>query len=398
MTYHKYEVFFDYTGLASGDFETNILENIHARAHFLVLLTPSALNRCDAPGDLVRCEVEAALDSRRNIVPLMMEGFSFDRPSTSKKLTGKLALLRRYNAITVTVEYFEAAMAKLRERFLNVPRETVLHPASPAARQVAAREKRAAAMAPAVTQNELVALQWFERGLDAGNLDEKVQNFSEAIRLKPDYVDAFIGRGNAHFGKRENDLAVEDYNQVLQLEPGNADAFYNRGLVRYGIGDFANAIDDYTRAIGLKPDDADAFYNRALAHQNKREFAEAIEDYTQATLIKPGFSNAFCNLGVVRKAMGDLKGALTAYNEALRIQPGDPVIYYNRAAARRSLGDLGGARDDLDQAVHLKPDYANALANRANIRSAQSAPSLYCEPTDLESITSKALLPSRGMF
>ena len=42
-----YDVFFDYTGLDSGAFESVILENIRARAHFLVLLTPSALQRCN---------------------------------------------------------------------------------------------------------------------------------------------------------------------------------------------------------------------------------------------------------------------------------------------------------------------------------------------------------------
>ena len=50
---------------ASGDFERVILENITARAHFLVLLTPSALERCDDPSDLFRREIETALDSQR---------------------------------------------------------------------------------------------------------------------------------------------------------------------------------------------------------------------------------------------------------------------------------------------------------------------------------------------
>ena len=40
---HGYDVFLDYHGVASGDFESAILGNITARAHFLVLLTPSAL-------------------------------------------------------------------------------------------------------------------------------------------------------------------------------------------------------------------------------------------------------------------------------------------------------------------------------------------------------------------
>ena len=38
LTSHGYDVFFDFTGLASGDFEQAIMEHIRARAHFLVLL------------------------------------------------------------------------------------------------------------------------------------------------------------------------------------------------------------------------------------------------------------------------------------------------------------------------------------------------------------------------
>ena len=46
LTGFGYDVFMDYTGIPSGDFKSVILENIGARAHFLVLLTPSALERC----------------------------------------------------------------------------------------------------------------------------------------------------------------------------------------------------------------------------------------------------------------------------------------------------------------------------------------------------------------
>jgi TIR domain len=45
LTHHGYDVFIDYEGIGSGNFETAILENIRARAHFLALLTPTALER-----------------------------------------------------------------------------------------------------------------------------------------------------------------------------------------------------------------------------------------------------------------------------------------------------------------------------------------------------------------
>src|ERR1035437_7297389 len=90
-----YDVFFDYNGIASGDFERVIVENIKARAHFLVLLTPSALQRCTEPADLFRREIETAISVQRNIVPIMLEGFDFGAPEIDSQLGDTLAADRK---------------------------------------------------------------------------------------------------------------------------------------------------------------------------------------------------------------------------------------------------------------------------------------------------------------
>jgi acylphosphatase len=141
LTQHGYDVFIDYDGIASGYFEEVILENIRARAHFLVLLTPTALERCSDPKDWMRREIEAALDSRRNIVPLMLAGFDFDTPATASQLTGRLAALKEHNGLPVPVGYFPAAMERLRNKFLNVSVDAILHPVSDSAQQLAKEQK-----------------------------------------------------------------------------------------------------------------------------------------------------------------------------------------------------------------------------------------------------------------
>jgi len=244
LTQHGFDVFFDYNGIASGDFERVILENIGARAHFLVLLTPSALERCDEPGDWLRREIETAMDTQRNLVPLMLEGFDFVAPKITSQLTGALAGLRHYNGLNIPSDYFFAAMERLRERFLNVPLTAVLHRPSAAAQQVVTQQKAAAEAAPAVQEQELTAQQWFERGFAATSLDEKLRFYSEAIRLKPDYADAFNNRGVAR--SRGGDLkgAIGDYSEAIRLKPDHADAFINRSRARRRNGDVAGADED----------------------------------------------------------------------------------------------------------------------------------------------------------
>jgi tetratricopeptide (TPR) repeat protein len=222
LTQHGYDVFVDFNGIASGDFESVILGNITARAHFLVLLTPSALEHCDDPADWLRREIETALASQRNIVPLMMEGFDFGTPKIANQLTGKLAALKKYNGLHIPPEYFLEAMGRLRERYLNVKLTAVLHPASPLAQKAATEQKAAADAAPLVREEALTAQQWFERGVAATDLDEKLRFYSEAIRLKPDYADAYNSRGLVRRARGDGEGAHQDDSEAVRLRPAFA--------------------------------------------------------------------------------------------------------------------------------------------------------------------------------
>jgi hypothetical protein len=166
LTQHGYDVFIDYDGIASGDFETVILENIKARAHFLVLLTPTALARCGDPEDWMRREIEAALDSQRNIVPLLLEGFDFHTSATASQLTGKLAALKKYNGLPIPKGYFSSAMERLRNKFLNVRVDAVLHSASDSAQRVAKEQKDRvdAVLHPASDSAQQVAEEQKDKG------------------------------------------------------------------------------------------------------------------------------------------------------------------------------------------------------------------------------------------
>ena len=135
LKHEGFDVFFDYVSIASGDFESIIIGNITSRAHFLALLTPSALENCAKPGDWLRREIETAVDMQRNIIPLMMEGFDFGAPQIASQLTGKLSALKSYNGLRIPHEYFEEAMIRLRKQFLDVHLSAIPRPPSPSAQR-----------------------------------------------------------------------------------------------------------------------------------------------------------------------------------------------------------------------------------------------------------------------
>jgi hypothetical protein len=98
---HGYDVFMDVESIDSGEFETIILAQIAARAHFLVILTQGTLEGCQEPNDWLRREIEYAIGLGRNVVPILVNDFRFDR-HTCAYLTGTLGALPRYNGLTLS--------------------------------------------------------------------------------------------------------------------------------------------------------------------------------------------------------------------------------------------------------------------------------------------------------
>lgn len=159
LTYQGYDVFFDYTSIPSGDFEQIIISNIKARAHFVLILTPTTFDRCSEPGDWLRREIEIAIEEKRNIIPLFFDDFSFGAKNVSEKLTGKLKNVSRYNGMNVHQDYFLEAMERLRTKRLNVPLAAILHPVSAEVRKVVKGEQLAANKALLQSSTEKLVIQ-----------------------------------------------------------------------------------------------------------------------------------------------------------------------------------------------------------------------------------------------
>lgn len=115
-----YNVFYDLEVLRAGKFNEALLEAIDSCQDFVLILSPHALDRCQDEGDWVRREVAEALKKKKNIVPVMLNGFKF--PET---LPPDIDDVRFQNGLSATTEYFSESMDRLAGRYLvSKPLET----------------------------------------------------------------------------------------------------------------------------------------------------------------------------------------------------------------------------------------------------------------------------------
>jgi tetratricopeptide (TPR) repeat protein len=94
-------------------------------------------------------------------------------------------------------------------------------------------------------QNEK-AFDFYSAGVRAGyvyDYGEAIYNYSEAIKLKPDYTMAYYNRGVAYFKNKENDNAINDFRMVISQDSSYVDAYYFMGEALLNKMMIAQAMD-----------------------------------------------------------------------------------------------------------------------------------------------------------
>ncbi len=208
-----------------------------------------------------------------------------------------------------------------------------------------------------------------------GRLQEAVESYGKAIRLKPDYAEAYFNRGNALKELGQLVLAVESYEKAIQFKPDYAMAYSNRGNVLQELGQLANAMESHDKVIQLKPDYAEAYYNRGNVLQELGQLKQAEKSFEKAIQFKPDFAMAYSNRGNVLQELGQLALAVENHDKAIQLKSDCPNTYYNRGNVLKDLGQFGLAVENYEKAIQFKPDFFEAHRNLSRIKKYKPADS-----------------------
>jgi tetratricopeptide (TPR) repeat protein len=216
-------------------------------------------------------------------------------------------------------------------------------------------------------------------GYDKEDWDRAIADCTQAIRLDPKYAPAYIYRGNIYYDKSLDDrdksmldLAIADYTQLIRLKPDDADAYRVRGEVYLHKGDYDRAIADCTQAIRLNPDAYDAYYTRSQGYFQKKDWNKVIVDCTEAIRLfsesKWGeylvYTEAYNDRGVAYFWKGDYDKAIEDYNTAINHDPDYALGYANLAWAYLEKGDYDRAISYCNQAINLDPNLSFSYRHR----------------------------------
>jgi len=129
------------------------------------------------------------------------------------------------------------------------------------------------------------AIDHYEKGVEffhESRWEEAVAELDEAIRLDPEFIEAYNGRcvTLANIGRVQE--ALIDCDEAIRLDRQFAVAYFNRAAVYMQLDQHDRALAGYSEYIRLEPQDTEGYVERALTYTLLGRDVEALQDVDRA--------------------------------------------------------------------------------------------------------------------
>jgi tetratricopeptide (TPR) repeat protein len=172
-----------------------------------------------------------------------------------------------------------------------------------------------------------------------GKLDEAVSLFREALKINPEFKEAYNNLGIALLSQGKLDEAISQFREALKINPEYVNARYNLGTLLANQGKLDEAMSHFREALRLNPKFVEAYNNLGLLLASQGRIEEAIVQYREVLRIDPASPGVQYKLGSLLTHQGEIDEATVHFKEAIRLNPKDPLPYNDLAWIRATYRD-----------------------------------------------------------
>ena len=118
-------------------------------------------------------------------------------------------------------------------------------------------------------------------------MDKTLTQWSNEIEKSPDDPELYLHRGELHAMRDERTNAIDDFTEALKLKPNYLQALASRSFEYMIIAQYDKALADANKLIALVPDSAEGYAKRGMVFESCEMFGEAVADYQRAISLDP---------------------------------------------------------------------------------------------------------------
>ena len=211
----------------------------------------------------------------------------------------------------------------------------------------------------------------FFLGLDyytASRWYDRLRVFRKAVEAAPDWAEGhyIIGVIQTHEGGYQSN-AVESFKSAVRLRPDWVKAWLALGQAHSDLEEWEPAAHAYRQAIALDAANAEAYLGLGTAYQATAQWPEALAAYRAAQEYNSALPEIPYHLGEVYQELMLPSEAAQWFRRSLELRPGLAEAHYGIGAACFRSGDNDGAREQIDILLQLDQELAQELYSRCFI-------------------------------
>lgn len=127
--------------------------------------------------------------------------------------------------------------------------------------------------------------------VNEGNFPEAISSLDEALTLNPNSEVAYFYKAICFHSLNRTAEAYENYTKAIELNKNMVDAYFNRGQLLFKTNQ-KQALDDFVSAVALDSKFIDAYYSIAAIQKNLGQYKEAIKNLDKIIELEPQAVNA----------------------------------------------------------------------------------------------------------
>ena len=161
-------------------------------------------------------------------------------------------------------------------------------------------------------------------------LTEAIGHLQEAVRIHPNYKNAYLIMGNAYNYLQQYESSIAAYQNALRIDPSYEQATQNMGITYRDAGkyygeqkqDLAKAVSNLNEAYKILGDeDPEVIRLLGVAYGMAGQNDKAISFFLKLTQLQPNNPNAFWNLANAYRFAGDVQKENEYRQKAKQIDP-----------------------------------------------------------------------------
>lgn len=214
--------------------------------------------------------------------------------------------------------------------------------------------------------------------LHSGRPDAALEDYTQALKLRPDYALAARNISDIHADRQDWTRALDFAERAVQMEPEEAANYRQRAWLFRQIGTYDKAAADLEIAVALDPEHRWSQRERGWLAQSSGAFEKAIEVFETYIERFPDDAEGHYGLGYVLIDVDRDSEAIRAVSQAIELQ--EVSYFYNLRGFIRLQEEKGAyfdpdlAAGDLLKAIELDQDDYYPLYHLAAARVMQDRP------------------------